>query len=112
MKVSLRSIAAAAAFSIAITTVPAFAAASPGAQYPVAQEQERHEAAPTQHPDYSRNSYYKTGNREGYQDYQKKQQRTTHSHNYRSDQDRAAHDYGYQQGWQGQRGYPKDTDRH
>lgn len=111
MKVSLRSIAAAAAFSIAITTVPAFAAASPGAQYPAAQ-QERHEAAPTQHPDYSRNSYYKTGNREGYQDYQKKQQRTTHNHNYRSDQDRAAHDYGYQQGWQGQRGYPKDTDRH
>jgi hypothetical protein len=88
--------------------VPAFAAASPAA----AQEQERHETVQTQHPDYSRNSYYKTGNREGYQDYQKKQQRTTHNHKYRNDQDRAAHDYGYQQGWQGQRGYPKDTDRH
>jgi hypothetical protein len=100
MKVSLRTIAATAAISIAMTTLPAFAAASPAAQ-----DQEHHEAAQAQHPDYSKNSYYKTGNREGYQDYQKKQQRKTHNHKYRTDEDRAAHDYGYQQGWQGQRGY-------
>jgi len=66
----------------------------------------------TQHPDYSSNKYYALGNREGYQDYQKKTQRTTHKHKYGSDRDRAAHDYGYKQGYQGQRGYKPDADRH
>jgi hypothetical protein len=67
----------------------------------------------TQHPDYSKNKYYALGNREGYEDYGKKQQRANHNHQYHNDNDRKAHDYGYQQGWQGQRGYhPDSTDRH
>jgi hypothetical protein len=52
--------------------------------------------------DYSNNSYYQLGNREGYQDYGRKQQRKQHRHKYRDDDDRAAHDSGYQQGWSGQ----------
>jgi hypothetical protein len=66
--------------------------------------QDHHEYAQGQsHPDYSNNRYYKLGNSEGYHDYQHKTQRTVHNHKYRSDDDRKAHDYGYQQGLQGQR---------
>lgn len=104
----VRTFAAAAAFSLIIPALPSFAAA------PVPQEREHRDADNTNHPDYSNNTYYSMGNREGYQDYQKKQQRKSHKHHYRSDDDRAAHDYGYQQGWQGQRGYNSNNsnDRH
>ena len=57
------------------------------------------------HPEYAKNRYYKVGNQEGYQDYKSKKQRPEHKHAYRNDTDRQAHDYGYQQGLQGQRGY-------
>ena len=53
------------------------------------------------HPDYSDNEYYRTGNDEGYQDYQAHKQRGKHDHQYRNDEDRRAHDYGYQEGWSG-----------
>ncbi len=98
MKNTIRTIAAAAALSLCVPALPAFAV-------PDAQEQEHRNGGDPQqqHPDYSNNSYYRTGNREGYQDYQKKQQRKNHNHKYRSNEDRSAHDYGYQQGWQGQR---------
>ena len=57
--------------------------------------------------------YYALGNREGYQDRGKKQKRATHDHQYRNADNRKAHDYGYEQGWEGQRGYhPETTDRH
>jgi hypothetical protein len=49
------------------------------------------------------------GNSEGYEDYKRKTQRKEHNHKYRNDDDRKAHDYGYQQGWQGQR-YSTDHD--
>ncbi|MCU1312821.1 MAG: hypothetical protein JWM54_578 [Acidobacteriaceae bacterium] len=52
---------------------------------------------------YTNNNYYQTGNREGYEDYQKKVRRKEHNHKYRSDEDRRAHDQGYEQGWQGHR---------
>jgi hypothetical protein len=52
---------------------------------------------------YTNNNYYQTGNREGYEDYQKKARRKEHNHKYRSDEDRRAHDQGYEQGWQGHR---------
>ncbi|GAC1429990.1 MAG: hypothetical protein NVSMB62_27510 [Acidobacteriaceae bacterium] len=112
MKNTLRLMTAAAALSIAVTALPAMAA-------PAAQEQEHRDTDrrdtdrrdTQQHPDYSNNNYYRLGNREGYQDYSKKEQRKNHNHKYRGDDDRAAHDYGYQQGWQGQRGYNSDPNR-
>jgi len=53
------------------------------------------------HPEYSNNEYYRTGNDEGYQDYRAKKQREKHDHQYRTDDDRRAHDYGYREGWSG-----------
>lgn len=60
------------------------------------------------HTDYSNNEFYRTGNREGYQDDQHHTKRTTHNHNYRNDEDRRAHDAGYQEGLQGHR-YQENT---
>jgi hypothetical protein len=108
MKNVLRTIAFGAALTMAATAVPAIAAITS----PEAQDQDRdHDRAQQQHPEYSNNSYYKMGNREGYQDYQKKTHRKMHHHKYRSDDDRQAHDYGYQQGLQGQRGDHDDNNR-
>ena len=107
VKKQLRVFAATAAFSLIFTALPSIAAG------PAPQDREHRDANSTDHPDYSNNSYYALGNREGYQDYQRKQQRKSHHHHYRNDDDRAAHDYGYQQWWQGQRGYNSNTnDRH
>jgi hypothetical protein len=111
MKNVLRAIAFGAVLTVAATAVPSFAAIT----YPEVQDSAHdhdHDQA-QQHPDYSNNSYYKLGNREGYQDYKKKTQRKEHNHKYRNDEDRQAHDYGYQQGQQGQqgqRGYHNDND--
>jgi opacity protein-like surface antigen len=110
MNSTLRTVAAAAAFSIAISALPASAASSPAAQ-DQSRDQDHHETTQTQHPDYSKNRFYTLGNREGYQDYNKKQQRKTHDHKYRNDDDRSAHDLGYQQGWNGHLGYTPDADR-
>jgi hypothetical protein len=55
------------------------------------------------HPEYSNNQYYRTGNDEGYQDYHAKKRRDRHNHQYRNDDDRKAHDYGYDEGWSGRR---------
>lgn len=60
------------------------------------------------HPDYSNNEYYRTGNDEGYQDYKAHKQQK-HEHEYRNDEDRRAHDYGYQEGWSG-RSYRDNND--
>ena len=102
-----RVLAGAAALSLFTAALPALAAPQP---------QEHHDQnggngynngnrQNNDHPDYSNNSYYALGNREGYQDHNRKHQRKNHNHKYGSSQDRAAHDYGYQQGWSGQRGY-------
>jgi len=121
MKGKLRTLAAAAAFSIAVTGIPAFAAGAPARGF-AAQDDQRRESdqrrdndqrdtSRANHPDYSNNTYYQTGNREGYEDYQKKEKRKSHDHKYRNNDDRAAHDYGYEQGWRGERGYKDNDDR-
>ena len=54
------------------------------------------------HPDYSKNKYYRTGNKEGMEDHRRNVQRTEHNHSFRNDEDRRAHDEGYKLGWGGQ----------
>jgi hypothetical protein len=93
----LKAIAFGAVLGIAATAVPHITAAT----FAGVQEQDHHDAN-NQHADYSNNRFYKLGNNEGYKDYQHKTQRPPHNHNYRNDEDRKAHDYGYQQGLQGQ----------
>jgi len=66
----------------------------------MAQDQEHRDQS--QHPEYSNNKYYQLGNKEGLQDHQRNTQRANHNHSYKTDNDKKAHDYGYQQGWQGQ----------
>lgn len=97
----IRAVAIAAAFTLTLAVAPTALHASPVATFAQDRDQQHRE----DHPEYRRNRYYRTGNREGYQDYQRKNQRPEHTHRYRNDDDRKAHDYGYQQGWQGQRGY-------
>jgi hypothetical protein len=104
MKIAFTGVAATAALAMVLTGVPA------SAQYN--NDQQRNSPNQVQHPDYSKNKFYSVGNREGYEDHQKKAQRPAHEHAYRNDEDRKAHDYGYQQGWNGQKGYPSTTDRH
>ena len=92
-------ITVAAALSFAATALPSFAAT------PLMQDQDHRDADHHDgHPEYVKNRYYKVGNEEGYKDHLKNQQRpdSEHNHKYRNDDDRKAHDYGYQQGWQGQ----------
>lgn len=105
MKNVLRAIAFGVGLSFAAAAVPTMLA------MPLAgvQEQDHHDGGAAQHPDYSKNKFYKTGNEEGYRDYKHKTQRTEHNHKYRNEEDRKAHDYGYQQGLQGQRGVPSDS---
>jgi hypothetical protein len=73
---------------------------TPALAIPTIQDQDHKDQ--NQHPDYSNNKYYQLGNKEGAEDHKKNVQRTTHNHNYKTDEDKKAHDYGYQQGWQGQ----------
>jgi hypothetical protein len=73
---------------------------TPALAIPMAQDQDHKDQS--QHPEYSNNKYYQLGNKEGLEDHEKKVQRKTHNHNYKTDDDKKAHDYGYQQGWQGQ----------
>ena len=92
----LRSIAMAAAFSFTLAVAtPTAHAATVGT---MAQDHD-------DHPGYRNNKYYSVGNREGYEDYKRKTQRPEHTHKYRKDDDRKAHDYGYQQGYQGRKDY-------
>lgn len=111
MKFAFATIAATGFLATALFALPSSAAgAQDQRQY---DNDQRQSNTQTHHPDYSKNKYYTLGNREGYQDYGKKHERANHNHQYRNDDDRKAHDYGYQQGYQGQRGYhPDSTDRH
>ncbi len=100
MKLGSKTISLAATFAVAAgMATPGWAMTQPGAQ-----EQEHHA---TQHARdekptvYTNNEFYRTGNREGYEDYQHHTQRKTHDHKYRNDDDRHAHDQGYQEGWSG-----------
>jgi hypothetical protein len=99
MKTGLRVIALSSALSLAAITTPTML----GITTVGAQDQDHQDYSQQSHQDYSNNRYYKVGKKEGYQDYQHKTQRKVHGHKYRGDDDRRAHDHGYQQGWQGQR---------
>ena len=108
MKDALRMMALGSALSVTAMTAPSMM----GMGFAGAQDQDRqdhHDYTQQQAHEYSSNRYYRTGNREGYVDYQHKTQRKEHNHKYRNDEDRKAHDYGYQQGWQGQ-SYSSDRD--
>jgi hypothetical protein len=109
MKSILRTIVFGSALGVAATAMPSIMAMP----FAGVQDQDHHDDGQGQpHPDYSKNRFYKVGNSEGYQDYKHKTQRKEHNHNYRNDEDRQAHDSGYQQGLQGQRGYPNDNNPH
>jgi len=90
--------------TLAMFTALAIGAAAisvtPAQAVPIAQDQVHSDQ--NQHPDYSNNKYYQLGNKEGLEDHEKNVQRKTHNHNYKTDDDKKAHDAGYQQGWQGQ----------
>jgi hypothetical protein len=73
---------------------------TPALAIPAAQDQQQKDQV-QQHPEYTNNSFYQLGNKEGLEDHKKNVQRTTHNHNYKTATDKAAHDYGYQQGWAG-----------
>lgn len=107
MKNRLRMIALGSTLSVAAIAAPSMMAMTFGG----AQDQDHHDFTQEQaaHPEYANNHYYRLGNSEGYEDYKRKTQRKEHNHKYRNDDDRKAHDYGYQQGWQGQR-YGSDHD--
>lgn len=115
MQTHWRHLAMAAALSVGVSTV---FAASAVAQQDQNQRYDSRSAKAQRadpdtyanHPEYSNNEYYRTGNDEGYQDYKAKQRRERHEHQYRNDDDRKAHDYGYNEGWSG-RSYRDDTNR-
>ena len=98
-----RKLALVAIFSIGtgVCVAPVLAQEEHHDQHEQREQQQRAEQRNVEHPDYSNNNYYRMGNREGYQDHGRNSQRSKHNHKYRSDDDRSAHDYGYQQGWQG-----------
>ena len=97
MQVQLKRLGLITVFTLGVGIV-----ASPALASAVPQDRDHQEQRSDDHPDYSRNSYYNVGNREGVQDHRRNVQRTSHKHKFKSDDDRKAHDYGYQQGWQGQ----------
>jgi hypothetical protein len=106
MKKALSALALGAALSFTAVAAPYV---SPVAPVRV-QDDDRREDQRERHPEYYRNSYYRTGNREGYEDYRRKARRRVHRHHYHGDDDRRAHDYGYEEGWRGRR-YDPDHDR-
>jgi hypothetical protein len=109
MRTHLRQLAVAAALTLgasAVAAVPAMAQQDENRKYTgqrdgSSQAQRTDPDTYATRPDYSNNDYYRTGNDEGYQDYQAKKQREKHEHQYKTDDDRSAHDYGYQEGWSG-----------
>lgn len=106
MQTHLRQLAVAAALTFgasAFAAIPAMAQQEENHEYKgtgSAQTQRTNPDAYANHPDYSNNEHYRTGNDEGYRDYQAKKQ-LKHEHQYRSDDDRKAYEYGYREGWSG-----------
>jgi hypothetical protein len=95
---NLRKFAFVAALTVGATSVGLV----PSTTVAWAQDQDHH-ADQDRGPehDYSNNRYYKLGQREGTQDRKHHKQRANHDHKFRSDDDRQAHDAGYQKGWRG-----------
>jgi hypothetical protein len=86
---------------------------TPALAIPTAQDQDHHDQYQkdrNEHPEYVNNKYYQVGNKEGYEDHKKNLQRKDHNHPYKTDMDKQAHDYGYQQGWQGKEYHPEHPD--
>lgn len=98
MHTHLRSLA----MITALTLGPTGLMITPAQAAPAAQDQDHRDQKEVQHPDYTNNSFYRLGNKEGLEDRKHNVQRTTHNHHYKTDEDKAAHDYGYQQGWKGE----------
>ena len=117
MHIQLRQVALSAAlvFGASAVAVPALSQQDENREYKgqqsSAQTQRTNPDAYANHPDYSNNEYYRTGNDEGYQDYQAHKQREKHEHQYRNDDDRRAHDYGYREGWSGRSYHDNDDER-
>ena len=117
MHIQLRRVALGAAlvFGASAVAVPALAQQDENREYKGQQRSEQTQRTNpdtyANHPDYSNNEYYRTGNDEGYQDFRAHKQREKHEHQYRNDDDRRAHDYGYQEGWSGRR-YRDNDDEH
>jgi ribosome modulation factor len=106
MRTHLRQLAVAAALTIGASVVAAIPAMAQqdgnrSQRDGSSQAQRTDSGTYAARPDYSNNGYYRTGNEEGYQDYQAKKQREKHEHQYKTDDDRKAHDNGYQEGWSG-----------
>ena len=104
----MRTLIKSLAFTAALSLLPASAAPA-FALAPVAAQDQDRDRDHANHVDYSHNEYYRLGNREGYEDYQRKAQRKEHNHQFHSDDDRRAHDTGYQEGWQGRRYHADDN---
>lgn len=101
----LTMITALAIGASALNTTPALA-------IPTAQDQDHHDQYQkdrSEHPEYVNNQFYQLGNKEGLEDHKKNLQRTTHNHKYKTEEDRKAHDYGYQQGWEGKEYHPEQS---
>lgn len=110
MFIQLRRMAAISALAIGAAAVSAIPL--------VAQEQEHRDSTAQRdynsnnnQSDYSNNQFYRLGNQEGLQDHQRNKRRASHNHKYKTDDDRKAHDYGYQEGWQGRNYRAGDHDR-
>jgi hypothetical protein len=106
MQTHLRQLAVAAALTLgasAVAAMPAMAQQDENHEYKgtsSAQAQRTNPDTYANRPDYSNNEYYRTGNDEGYKDY-KAHKRGKYDHQYRSDDDRKAYEYGYKEGWSG-----------
>ena len=93
------------AFVLALSLAGFAAAATPAVAH-ASRLQEHHDEMRTDqkdHPEYRNNEFYRTGNREGWEDHQRNERRKEHNHKYKTEDDRRAHDYGYEQGWSGTR---------
>lgn len=103
MKKAFTTLALSSALTFGLSALPAFAASHVVPQDRDNRVMEHRDADRTEHPEYYTNRYYRLGNREGYQDYQRKSRRAEaeHRHKFHSDDDRRAHDYGYDQGYGG-----------
>ncbi len=97
---------------LTVLTLGAGAFALPAHALAAPQDQEHHDQDHHNEyrPEYAHNRYYRLGNQEGLQDHRRNNQRPEHTHAYKGDMDRQAHDYGYQQGWQGQSYRNRHTD--
>lgn len=114
MQTCLRQLAVAAALTLgasAVAAMPAMAQQDENHDYKGTSSAQAQRTSPdtyANHPDYSNNEYYRTGNDEGYKDY-KAHKRGKYEHQYRSDDDRKAYESGYQEGWSGRSYRDNDT---